>query len=326
MTKLPLSQPYDFKQWERMVVLPHIHPDGDTIGSCIALTHFFKTQGLETVVVNDDTIPVSLRFLNVEGFITSDAFKSLGWEKNSYAVMVVDGSDLTRIQDRLDIYESAKVHFNIDHHITNELFADFTWIETDASSTGELVHTLIQTNGGIITAEVAEALYVAISTDTGSFKYDNTSPATHRVVASLLETGFDAQRAIVEVYQNKDVDQVRLLQIALNHLRLHENGKIGISYIELSDVKNAGILNYDTDGICESIRDISGLEVAVLLREIETNNYKVSSRSKYDFDVSAFSQLFGGGGHKKAAGFTMKMPLKEALEVIMGNLKSKVKS
>lgn len=324
MTKLPLSQPYDFKQWERMIVLPHIHPDGDTIGSCIALYEFFNNQGLETFVVNNDAIPVSLRFLNQTGFVTSEAFEAMGWEPGSYAVIVVDGSDLTRVQDRLPLYEAACFKLCIDHHVTNGYFADQTWIDTEASSTGELVYKLIRANDADISANMAEALYVAISTDTGSFKYDNTSAGTLRVVADLLETGFDVQRAIVEVYQNKEIDQVRLLQIALNHLELHSDGRIGISYIEEQDVLAAGIENYDTDGICEAIRDISGLEVAVFLREIQPQVFKVSTRSKHGFDAAAFSLSFGGGGHKKAAGFTLKMDLASAMEAILNPLKSQV--
>jgi phosphoesterase RecJ-like protein len=199
-----------------------------------------------------------------------------------------------------------------------------TWIDPQASSTGELVYELIKTNGGSITPTMAEALYVAISTDTGSFKYDNTSAQTHRVIAELLEIDFDVQKAIVEVYQNKDIDQVRLMQIALNHLTLHAGGKIGISYIEEKDVVSAQIQNYDTDGICEAIRDISGLEVAVFLRELEPQVFKVSTRSKHDFDVADFSMVFGGGGHKKAAGFTLNMSLELAIETLLSSLKSKV--
>lgn len=307
-----------------MIVLPHIHPDGDTIGSCVALTHYFKEQGLEAYCVNNDTIPVSLRFLNNEGFLNSEAFEALGWEAGSYAVMVVDGSDLSRVKDRINIYNQANYKFCIDHHVTNEGFADVTWIDSQASSTGELVYELIKTNGGSITQTMAEALYVAISTDTGSFKYDNTSAQTHRVIAELLEIEFDVQKAIVEVYQNKDIDQVRLMQIALNHLTLHAGGKIGISYIEEKDVVSAQIQNYDTDGICEAIRDISGLEVAVFLRELEPQVFKVSTRSKHDFDVADFSMAFGGGGHKKAAGFTLNMSLESALETLLSSLKSKV--
>ena len=324
MTKLPLSQPYDFNKWERMIVLPHIHPDGDTIGSCIALNRFFKTLGLESYVVNNETLPVSLRFLNTEDFIASEAFNNLGWATGSYAVMVVDGSDIDRVADRRDIFNGGAVKLNIDHHVTNEIFADFTWIDHEASSTGELVYELILSNGGVIDMETAEALYVAITTDTGSFKYDNTSPKTHRVVANLLETGFDAQKAIVEVYQNKDLDQVKLMQIALNHLELHNSGKIGLTYICLEDVEKAQIVNYDTDGICESIRDIAGLEVAVFLRETKPEIFKVSTRSKHDFDVAQFSLKYDGGGHKKAAGFTMKMGLKQACDELLGDLKSQV--
>lgn len=324
MTKLPLNQPFDFKQWERMIVLPHIHPDGDTLGSSVALREFFTFHGLETYIVNDDRIPANLCFLNQEGVLSSERFKALQWAEGTYAVIVVDGSDLTRISDRMSIYDQASVKLNIDHHVTNTHFADYLWLEADASSTGEMVYQLVKANGCPLTASMAEAIYVAISTDTGSFKYDNTTATTMRTVADLIETGFDMQKVIVEVYQNKEYDQVKLMQIALNHLRLELNGKVGITYITSEDVKNNGIEKVDTDGICEAVRDISGLEVAIFLREVAPGSFKASTRSKHDFNVADFSLLFGGGGHKKAAGFTLNMDVDSAIHTILEALKGKV--
>ncbi len=324
MIRLSLEDSFDFKKWERMIVLPHIHPDGDTLGSCIALRKFLVENGLEVYLVNDDRIPANLRFLNFEGMVTSEEFQSLQWEKESYGVFVVDGSDLTRIADRQWIFDQAKNSFCIDHHVTNKGFTDYLWLEEEASSTGELVYCLIKNNGGKVDQEIAEPLYVAISTDTGSFKYDSTGSRTLRVVADLMDTGFDMQKTIVEVYQNKEIDQVRLMQIALNHLKIKENGKVGISYICLENLDEYGITQYDTDGICELIRDIAGLEVAVFLREVREGEFKVSTRSKYDFDVAVFSQCFGGGGHKKAAGFTLKMPVEKAMALILDKLKEQV--
>lgn len=324
MKRLNLNDSFDFNQWERMIVLPHIHPDGDTLGSCIALRKFLVQKGLEAYLVNDDQIPANLRFLNFEGMITSEAFKALNWEKGSYAVFVVDGSDMTRIADRMWLLDEASNTLCIDHHVTNMGFTDYLWLEEDASSTGELVYYLIKNNGGIIDAAFAEPLYVAISTDTGSFKYDSTGSRTLRVVADLMDTGFDMQKSIVEVYQNKEIDQVKLMQVALNHLKLTEGGKVGYTYITLDDIKAHDIKQYDTDGICESVRDISGLEIAIFLKEVREGEFKVSTRSKHNFDVALFSQNFGGGGHKKAAGFTLKMTIHEAIDLILAKLKEQV--
>lgn len=326
MTKLPLNQPFDFKQWERMIVLPHIHPDGDTLGSSVALREFFALSGLETYIVNDDRIPANLCFLNTEGFIRSEEFFSMAWDDGSYAVIVVDGSDLTRIADRMPIYEKASAKLCVDHHVTNTEFADYLWLEPDASSTGELVYQMLRANDCTITPTMAEAIYVAISTDTGSFKYDNTTATTMRTVADLIETGFDMQKVIVEVYQNKEYDQVKLMQIALNHLRLEFDGKVGITYITAEDVEKNGIEKVDTDGICEAVRDISGLEVAIFLREVSPGSFKASTRSKHDFNVATFSLAFGGGGHKKAAGFTLNMSIDSAIQTILEALKGQVSS
>lgn len=324
MHKLSLSSGFDFSQWERIAVLPHIHPDGDTLGSCIALGEFLKSQGLDICIVNNDRIPANLCFLNQELFCTSEAFTSLGWETGSYAVFVVDSSDLLRVKDRVDIFNRAAVSLCIDHHVTNDAFSDYLWLDTEASSTGELVYLLIKACGGVISPVMAEALYVAISTDTGSFKYDNTSAKTMRIAADLLEIDFDRNRAIVEVYQNKPYDQVKLMQIALNHLKLYHLGKVGITHISLSDVEAHQIQLYDTDGICEAVRDIEGLEVAIFSREIKPGEYKISTRSKYQFDVASFALNFGGGGHVKAAGFTLFGSAEEVEQTILNALKGKV--
>lgn len=322
--KLSLTSGFNFNQWERMVVLPHIHPDGDTLGSSIALGEFLKAQGLDICIINNDRIPANLCFLNQSHFVTSEAFLQRGWEKGSYAAFVVDASDLLRVNDRKAIFDDAAASLCIDHHVTNESFTDYLWLDTEASSTGELVYKLIKACGGQLNPVIAESLYVAISTDTGSFKYDNTSAQTMRITAELMEVDFDRSRTIVEVYQNKPYDQVKLMQIALNHLKLHHNGKVGTTHITLGDLEAQGVVLYDTDGICEAVRDIAGLEVAVFSREVRPGEFKVSTRSKYDFDVAAFSLQFGGGGHKKAAGFTLRGTAQAVTDTILTALEGKV--
>lgn len=322
--KLSLTSGFNFKQWERIAVLPHIHPDGDTLGSSIALGDFLKTQGLDVYIVNNDRIPANLCFLNQELFSNSEEFSKLGWEKGSYAVFVVDASDLLRVNDRKHIFDGASASLCIDHHVTNEAFSDYLWLDTEASSTGELVYKLIKACGGSLNPVIAESLYVAISTDTGSFKYDNTSPETMRITADLMEVDFDRSKTIVEVYQNKPYDQVKLMQIALNHLKLYHDGKVGVTHIALTDLVAHDIELYDTDGICEAIRDIAGLEIAIFSREIKTGEYKVSTRSKYSFDVADFSLKFGGGGHRKAAGFTLFGTAEEVAKTILEALEGKV--
>lgn len=324
MHKLSLTSGFNFNQWERIAVLPHIHPDGDTLGSSIALGEFLKAQGLDICIINNDRIPANLCFLNQSLFLTSEGFTQLGWEKGSYAVFVVDASDLLRVNDRKAIFDDAAASLCIDHHVTNESFTDYLWLDTEASSTGELVYQLIMACGGKLSPVIAESLYVAISTDTGSFKYDNTSAQTMRITADLMEVDFDRSRTIVEVYQNKPYDQVKLMQVALNHLKLHHGGKVGTTHISLSDLEAHDITLYDTDGICEAVRDIAGLELAIFSREVRQGEYKISTRSKYDFDVATFALQFGGGGHKKAAGFTLFGTAQEVTDTIMTALEGKV--
>lgn len=314
----------ELSTWQRIAVLPHIYPDGDTIGSCIALARGLRSTGLHVFVVLSDALPESLKYLNTEAFISPEDFWALKWEKESYAAYSIDGSDLTRIADRLDIWDQAGHTVCIDHHKTNEFYSKDNIVNSEASSTGEMVLKFLEDNDLVIDSEMAEALYAAISTDTGSFKYSNTTPTTHRSVAKLMEIGFDFNRSNVELYQNKPMDRITLLKIALNHLELHKNGKIGVSYITRADVEEAHVTDFDTDGICEAIRDISGLEVAVFLKESQVGQFKISMRSKHSVDVAEVSLLFGGGGHAKAAGCTIAKPVNEAMSELLGILMERV--
>lgn len=307
----------EIQQWGRYAILPHIFPDGDTIGSSIALARGLMSAGLHAVIVLDDALPESLTYLNTEAFTSVEGFKALHWDKGTYAAFTVDGSDLTRIQDRLEIFENAAFTFCIDHHKTNLRFAADNLVDEGASSTGEMVLAFLEHNDLAVDSVSAEALYAAISTDTGSFKYSNTTPETHRAVARLMEIGFDFNTSNIELYQNKPFDRILLQKIALNHLALYENGQIGISYIRLSDVADANIADFDTDGICEGIRDIAGLEVAVFIKENQPGQFKVSMRSKRYVDVAEISLKHGGGGHARAAGCSFKVSLEDVIQTIL---------
>lgn len=294
-----------------IVLLPHISPDGDTLGSTLALCEYLKTMTDRVWIVLDDPIPFNLEFLNVQT-ITEEAFGQLNVTPDF--LFSIDSSDEGRLGTRAAMLESAGKTINIDHHKTNLNYAQINVVDEHASSTGEMIYELIVGAGGTITPEIAQAVYVAISTDTGSFKYSNTSAKTMKISGQLIEAGIDLNYINTELYQNKPLEKILILKAAMQNMRLFDEGKLAISYLTLADMEAFGIKTLDTDGVSEFFRDIHGVEVVILLKEKEKNLFKGSLRSKHDFDVAALCLQYGGGGHTKAAGLSITGELEASID------------
>ncbi len=297
-----------------IVILPHISPDGDTIGSALAMYEYLRTITERVWIVLDDSIPFNLSFLNVS-YVTEEAFNQLNVEPD--IIFCMDSSDLGRLGTRQAILKRATKVVNIDHHKTNIMYGDINVVWPDASSTGEMVFELLEEAGVTITKEMARALYVAISTDTGSFKYSNTQAKTMRISAKLIESGIDLNAINTELYQNKPLDKIRVLKAAMKNLSLEDEGRLALTYITLEDMEQLKIEEPDTDGVAEFFRDIHGVEVVILLKEKEKNVFKGSLRSKYHFDVAKLALNYGGGGHAKAAGLTLCGTLSASIDKLL---------
>lgn len=297
-----------------IVILPHISPDGDTLGSTMALYEYLRLKNDRVWIVLDDPIPFNLELLKVPS-VTEEAFKELNITPD--LLFCIDSSDLGRLGARQGMLESARKTINIDHHKTNINYADVNIVDAEASSTGEMIYELIAEAGGEITPKIAEAVYVAISTDTGSFKYSNTSAKTMKISSALIEAGVDLNYINTELYQNKPLEKILILKAAMQNMRLLDDGKLAMTYISLSDMETFGIETLDTDGVSEFFRDIHGVEVVILLKEKERNVFKGSLRSKHEFDVAELSMKYEGGGHTKAAGLTIYGELESCIEKLI---------
>ena len=297
-----------------IVILPHISPDGDTLGSAVALYEYLRVNNERVWIVLDDPIPFNLEFLNVPA-ISEKTFM----EKNITPDLLfcIDSSDLGLLGARQCLLGAAGTTVNIDHHKTNINYADHNVVDAEASSTGELMYELIVDAGGQITKEIAQAVYVAISTDTGSFKYSNTSAKTMKISGALIDAGIDLNYINTELYQNKPLEKILVLKAAMKNMRLIDDGKLAVTYVSLDDMKTYGIETLDTDGVSEFFRDIHGVEVVILLKEKERNVFKGSLRSKYDFDVAKLSLQYDGGGHTKAAGLTICGELEPSIDKLV---------
>ena len=302
-------------QGQKILLFPHVHMDGDALGSCAALCLALRKAGKECWVLIEDRIPENLQFLD-HGCCTADQ-DILGDPDLS---ICVDCSDMERIHDRGRRFLSAEVTVCIDHHRTADSFCDLNCIDSSAAATGELIYGLLQACGVRIDREMGEALFAAIVTDTGRFQYSNTSRRTHEIAAALYDAGIDASRICTEIYESMRMERLMIRNQALNTMSTVAGGRAVIAYVTQEMLRETGAFMDETDGIVEELRSIKGVEVAAFLKEAEDGTIKVSMRSKEALDVAEIAQRLGGGGHIRAAGCTLSCTLSEAYDRLRDQL------
>lgn len=278
----------------------HIRPDGDCTGSCMGMYNYLQENYPDkTIDVYLEAIPKPYEFLRG----TQEIRHEIPENKSYDLFLCLDCGDQGRLGFSAPLFEHAVHTFCIDHHISNQSFAEENYIEPEASSTSELVYNLLAEEK--ISVSTAEALYLGIVHDTGVFQYSSTAPSTMRAAARLMEKGIDAPAIIQNTYYEKTYAQNQIFGRAMLESILFMEGRCIAAYFRQKDLVFYGVTPKDLDGIVSQLRNTKGVEVAIFLYEISPNEYKVSLRSSDEVDVSVIAQYFGGGGHKKAAGFTM---------------------
>ncbi len=312
---------------EKLVVVSHLRPDGDAIGSALALARVLGDLGKEVTILNQDGVPESLEFL--PGY---QAVKTPAEIKEPLKVDVTVALD-TAAEERVGkaVWESIAERgtlVNIDHHISNPGYGDLNYIDDKAPATGEIVFDLIECMGWRMDAAVGDNLWTGISTDTGSFRYPNTTAHTFKVGASLVEGGVDVGRISQLLYENYPLRRIYVLRDLLQELTMGSGGRVASWILRRSLVEKYRMKPSDTEGLIDLIRSIDTVVVAVFFEELEDGLVRVSARSKTaEADVGAVCGEFGGGGHQLAAGTRMEGPVDEAAarflkrvdEVINGN-------
>ena len=296
---------------ETVLLYPHIIMDGDTLGSSIALCIALRKAGKKAFILLEDEIPSYLQFLERD-YCTFDE-KVL--EKPDISISV-DCSDIERFYKRKEKFLSGKASICIDHHRTNKSFADLNFIDENAAATGEIIYHLIKIMGIPVDVEMAEAIYTAITTDTGNFQYTNTTKDTHLIAAELFDIGIDLEKISVEIYQNIRHEKLKLLNEVIGTLEMLCDGKADLACVTQEMLKRTGALMEETEGMIETLRNLSGVEISAFLKENGPKEIKVGLRAKTYGDVSVIAQSFGGGGHKKAAGCTIRTDLQEAKQMV----------
>lgn len=279
----------------------HMRPDGDCVGSSMGLYQYMKLNypEIQTDVYLED-IPESFKFIEA----TKDIRHEVAEVKKYDLFIALDCGDLGRLGFSADLFTNAEKTLCIDHHVSNRAFADDNYIVPEASSTSELVYRLLDQEK--ISKEVAECLYLGIVHDTGVFQYSCTAPETMEAAAKLMRKGINASEIIDKTFYEKTYAQNQILGRALLESFLFMDGKCIVSYVTKKMMDFHGVVPKDLEGIVSQMRVTKGVEVAIFLYETATQEYKVSLRATGGVDVSKVAGYFGGGGHKKAAGVTMK--------------------
>ncbi len=284
-----------------VAIAGHVHPDGDCVGSCIGLKLYLETcfPDIKTTVYLEE-FPESFCFLKESGEVVHECSADEAYD----VFFALDCGDEKRLGDAVKYFRTAGNTVCIDHHISNKAFARVNYIEPDASSTSELVYTLLEE--AKVTKEIAEALYMGIIHDTGVFQYSCTSSRTMNIAGKLMDTGIDFSKIADDTYYTKTYVQNQILGRALLESITMLDGKIIFSAIRQKDMKFYGVTAKDLDGIVQQLRSTKGVEAALFLYEVSPQEFKVSMRSNGKIDVSQIACYFGGGGHVKAAGCTMQ--------------------
>ena len=300
----------------RFLLTTHLAPDGDSLGSALALVHVLAGMGKSALVVTRDPVPERYRFL--PGATEVETRAELPAAAGYAAAFAFECPDVART-GWPDLRERFFV-VNIDHHEDNSGFGNVNWVDARSPAVGEMIHRLIRHVQLPITPEIATCIYVALMTDTGSFTYSNTTADSMRLAAAMIDLGADPHRIALNVYDSNRFEKLRLLGSALKDLRQEAEGRIAWLRVSAADVERCAAKMEDLDDIVNYPRSIRGVEVAAIFKELAPERFRLSLRSKGKVDVFRVAKSFGGGGHRNAAGCSIEGTFEVVRDAVIGKL------
>ena len=307
----------EIRAGERFVIVSHEHPDGDALGSLVAMHEVLRTLDKDSVIVippEDFPLPREYRFFALDGLCTAAPV-----DLALRTAVFLDCGNLDRIQ--IPQLREVGTIVNIDHHHDNTRFGTVNHVVEEASCTAELVWDLLPGLGVELTPQIAEALYVGLVTDTGRFSYENTTPRAHLMAAELIDAGADAAATYRQIYEGVALEKLELLARALSSIARFDDGRLTVAMLTAADFEATGADASHAEGIIDQLRTIAGTKVAALIREVDCDDHRgrrrVSLRATDDeVDVSAIARAFGGGGHRRAAAFSSDLEPAELIDAI----------
>jgi bifunctional oligoribonuclease and PAP phosphatase NrnA len=302
------------REHQKFAVLSHVRPDGDALGSQLALAFSLRQLGKEVRIWNEDGMLEKYSFMPGAKLLS----KPPSAPEDVDVAIALDTAIQNRLGTTLAAIRSAKIWINIDHHPSNPGYGDFVYVDPDAPATGQIIVDLIKNQNLPLNREIAEQLYVAISTDTGSFQYPNTTAHTFELAAELVRAGVDVGRVSQQLYEDYPRRRTELLRELLATMRFDAGGRIASFSLGLNLANQLGVLPEDNEGLIDHLRAIRGVVVAAFFEELPDGKVRVSMRSKSEqVDVRAICEKFGGGGHVLAAGARVRGTLEEVKAKIL---------
>jgi bifunctional oligoribonuclease and PAP phosphatase NrnA len=326
MVKSDLDQVVEeIRSGERFLLTTHENPDGDALGSLLAVHNALGALGKDSLMflaAKEFPLAVEYRFLPLE-----EVFHEPPADMADRTVIFLDCGNIDRMPVDFLKHDGEKV-LNIDHHHDNTRFGTVNLVDVEASSTAEIVFDLIDELGVELTPEIATALYVGLVTDTGKFMYENTDSRSHRMAAALVDAGVDVNEIYRRLYEHAPLEKLKLIARALEKIELHDDGSIAVTYISNEDYEATGGSEVLTEGIIDHLRTIDGTAVAAVVRDQAEKGRakrKASLRSTDGrVDVSAIAREQGGGGHQRAAGFGTDLPYDEVVEFLRAQVQAQL--
>jgi len=303
---------------KKILITTHLNPDGDALGSEIALAYYFKQIGLSFQILNSDPTPAFYRFLDSENWVMQfnpDKHKQL--LSTFDGCIIVDVSDFSRLGEIGDVVKNANFPIAcIDHHLSASPIGEAQVVDERASSTGELVYDFLRSNNADFVQEIVDALYTCILTDTGSFRFSNTTPNTHRIAADLLEKKARFQHIYSELYESDSKSRAWLKGHLLTNMHFESGDRFAWFVLPQELLARTGAQIWESEGFSELPRAVKNVEISIMFTESRDGTVKASFRSKGNVPINELAKQFGGGGHKFAAGAALSMTLEEAIPVL----------
>ena len=303
---------------DRFLIVSHINPDGDSLGSSLGLAYGLQKLGKEVGLISNDHIPEIYKFLPLEELLWSQD------DPEEWNLIVLDCGDLARTGKAAGLADKCKFCINIDHHLTNELFGDLNYVDAKAAAVGQAVYELLLHLPVKLDERIASALYTALLTDTGGFRYANTDSRCLSIAAALVEAGANPKEIAEKVYQQTSFNSLQLLSRTLAEIKTACAGQLAWTYISQEMLEKAQCRLDEAEDIIAYLLSIKGVKLAALFKEKEPDYIRVSLRSKSAWDVSLLAEKFSGGGHAKAAGCTIRASLSEAENLVIAEMKKMV--
>ena len=314
-------------EMDKIVLSTHENPDGDGLGSACAMLNIISKMNIECKIISSTNFSKQYNFLNNNDQIeVYDRNVHYDWVSNADGAIIFDVGDYRRLREVGDILNEQNIYtVNIDHHpnLNDERFNDH-FVDISAAATGEMVYEFIRSNNIDFNLEMAQGIYTAVMTDTGSFRHSNTNQRCHKIAMECIDLGVDVSKIYQDIYENRSISQVNLLSSIIKDLQFELDGELAWFVISQDLMNNSNATKSDVDGFTDFIRTLEGVEVSLMILESEKSNYRINFRSKGRYVINDVAKILGGGGHKFACGARVDGHLNDVISDIVDKTKQSI--